>query len=385
MALTPDTYYGREQAFIKHTTLETYLKRLFMIIGRSESVINYVDCFAGPWESEADSEFKDTSIGISIRQMKDAAEALEKAFDTKVKFRALFCEKDKSAYARLYEFLQQDHSPVETACISGDYTDYIDEIAHWTNGHFTFFFMDPKGWKRVISAPTVAPLLRLSKCEFLVNLMYDFANRAVSLEQHEPDMWDLLGDKFVLNGNETPLERQELIQTAYRQSVKAVYGGRSAYVPVERPGKDRVLYFLIYFTRHPLGIAVFKEEAEKMIGIQRITQLETKLRCQIQKSVTGDMFSMIEPGSVPHDYDNRLAAREFLLDNLNEIPTLIDHELWADWLERSDLYPSDLQAAMLELVKEDIVINIDSNAKRRRKKPIHPNWPNKSERWKTIN
>ena len=42
-------YAGREQSFLKHTILETYLERLFMIVGRTEVVINYVDFFAGPW------------------------------------------------------------------------------------------------------------------------------------------------------------------------------------------------------------------------------------------------------------------------------------------------------------------------------------------------
>lgn len=49
MSLMPIEYQGREQAYVKHTILRTYLQRLIMIIGRSEKVINYVDCFAGPY------------------------------------------------------------------------------------------------------------------------------------------------------------------------------------------------------------------------------------------------------------------------------------------------------------------------------------------------
>lgn len=29
----PDAYIGREQAYVKHTILKTYLQRLFMIVG----------------------------------------------------------------------------------------------------------------------------------------------------------------------------------------------------------------------------------------------------------------------------------------------------------------------------------------------------------------
>lgn len=45
---TPVPTLCREQAYLKHTILRTYLQRLFMIVGRGkETVINYVDCFAG--------------------------------------------------------------------------------------------------------------------------------------------------------------------------------------------------------------------------------------------------------------------------------------------------------------------------------------------------
>jgi hypothetical protein len=50
----PEHYKGREQAYIKHTLLKSYLERLFMIIGQSATRICYVDCFAGPWQEGSD-------------------------------------------------------------------------------------------------------------------------------------------------------------------------------------------------------------------------------------------------------------------------------------------------------------------------------------------
>lgn len=49
MAIVPKEYQGREQVFVRHTILRTYLQRLLMIVGRAEPIINYVDCFSGPW------------------------------------------------------------------------------------------------------------------------------------------------------------------------------------------------------------------------------------------------------------------------------------------------------------------------------------------------
>jgi three-Cys-motif partner protein len=380
--IVPEAYFGREQAFIKHLTLETYLQRLFMIIGRSEQVINYVDCFAGPWASEDDQELKDTSIGISIKQMKETADALHRQFNVNLKFRALYCEKDKIAFSKLQGFLSQDHGPVETTCLQGDYTDHIETIARWTCGHFTFFFIDPKGWKRVISAQTLAPLLRLPRSEFLINLMFEFANRALTIDQHRQDMRELFGDDHIFNGQESPESRREFILRGYRDTVNAVYRGRTAYVPVHRPGKDKLLYFLVYLTRHSIGVSVFKEQAEKMMGIQRVTQLESRLRNQSQKNGIIDMFA--DQATDLEPMDNRLSGRAFLLKHLSATPIAIDHEVWADWLELSDLYPSDLQLAMAELVKEGLAINIDKDATKRFKRPIHPQRANKAERWQAI-
>jgi len=382
MAVVPKEYHGREQAFIKHTILKTYLQRLFMIVGRAGTpVINYVDCFAGPWSEEDSESLDDTSIGISLQQMKATAEALQSQFGRQVKFRALYVEKSPKAFKKLQAFIAQDHHPVDATCIKGDYTQHIDEIARWTQGHFTFFFVDPKGWKTVINAATLAPLLRLDKCEFLINLMYEFCNRALTIEQHEDDIRDLLGEAVSLTGTETAAERRELVQTRYREAVNDRYRGRSAFVPVERPGKDRVLYFLIYFTRHPIGITVFKEEAENMQMVQRITHIETKLRSQTDRSGMADMFAEADTTALVSYEDNRLSARRFLLEVLTHEPLLIDYERWADWLEQSDLYPSDFQLSMKDLIKEGLVANVDADVKRRHKKPIKPNWPNKSERW----
>ena len=383
MTKIPAAYIGREQAFIKHTILSSYLMRLFMIIGRTEIVINYIDCFAGPWCDESD-ELKNTSIGISLDLMESCVESLNKTFGRKIIFRALYIEKDPEAYKRLEKFtFEQSNKNIEVSCMEGDCTKLIPDIIKWQNSHFTFFFIDPKGWKNIIGGVTLSPLLKLERTEFLINLMYDFANRFVNTECHEEDMVELLGHVPVFTGKETAVERQQIILSTYRENINAVYKGRTAYVPIERPGKDRVLYFLIYLTRHPIGIAVFKEAAESMMYVQRVSHMETKLRKQYMNSKTADMFTH-ESTRVETCGDNRLAAREYLLNKLSKKPMLIDYDCWSRFLEESEYFPSDFQLAMKDLIKEGKVENIDANINRRRSKFIKPNWPQKSERWIAI-
>lgn len=49
-------------------------------------------------------------------------------------------------------------------------------------------------------------------------------------------------------------------------------------------------------------------------------------------------------------------------------------------LEATDLYPTDLQLGMKELVKDKLVKNIDAQISRRTKKVLKLDWPDRSER-----
>lgn len=379
----PSTYIGKEQAYVKHTILRTYLQRLFVIVGQGkEIVINYVDCFAGPWQEE-DDKLSDTSIGVSLEQMAMCQKSLEDQFARNVSFRALYIEKDSVAFGKLESFLSQQSYPnIEVKCLNGDYTELLDEIMAWCGGYFTFFFVDPTGWQKVVGAKTMLPLLNLPKAEFLINLMYDFVNRFVGLEKHSEDMLELFGEIPAFE-DESPEQRQEILLTLFRTNMKNHYRGRTAYVPIEKPGKERVHYYLVYLTRHARGIDVFKTEAEGMEIVQRIAQQEYKLRRQIEQSGTMDMFGgdvEIELGRHGYSY-NRYMARLYLMSQLSKEPIVIDYDKWADFLEESDLYPGDFQMAMKELVQEGLVKNFDADVSRRSKKIIKPGWPSKSERW----
>jgi len=304
----PEAYIGREQAYVKHTILKTYLQRLFMIVGQGrEAVINYVDCFAGPWQEE-DDNLSDTSIGVSLEQMAQCRQSLKGRFGRDVTFRALYVEKDPVAFEKLQTFLSQQPYPgIESECLNGDYTELLSDIVSWCRGHFTFFFVDPTGWQNVVGAKTMMPLLQLEKAEFLINLMYGFANRFVEYERHAEDMMELFGEVPSFE-HETPEERQEKLLALYRNNLGKYYRGRTAYVPIEKPGKKRVHYYLVYLTRHPVGINVFKTEAEGLEIVQRITQQECRLRQQIKQSDTLDMFGDNKNGYPLHQKTGRQTA-----------------------------------------------------------------------------
>ena len=96
-------YKGKEQGYFKHRLLEAYLERLFMIVGKFHGTICYVDCFAGPWQSNSD-DLEDTSIAVSLNIIRKCRDGL-KLMGRDVNFRALFVEEKKKSYRVLDSYL----------------------------------------------------------------------------------------------------------------------------------------------------------------------------------------------------------------------------------------------------------------------------------------
>jgi three-Cys-motif partner protein len=155
--LVPANYHGREQAFVKHRLLETYLQTLFMIIGMNQRSIRYVDCFSGPWQ-EGSAELQDTSIGIVLKIFQKSQEGLKK-LGREVTFHALFIEKDTSAFQKLQSHLSGfSRAGIFTDALHGDFFELRDSMLKWCGpDDFTFFFVDPKGWKNVVEIPNAHP------------------------------------------------------------------------------------------------------------------------------------------------------------------------------------------------------------------------------------
>lgn len=274
----PDIYDGREQALIKHTLLKSYLEKLVLIIGMSakrarRAEICYVDCFAGPWGSP-DERLEGTSISLSLRTLVSCKEKL-RSLGVDARMRALYVEKDPSAFQRLSAFLEKDApAAVEQDCRHGDFVDLRSQILEWCgNDAFVFFFIDPKGWKDIV-IETMRPLLVRPRSEFLINFAYNFINRTASMKEWQDSIIRLLGRPVELSGL-APEEREDAIINTYRESLRQCvpngsrgYRARTAYVSVLDPLHRRTKYHLIYLTSHPTGIVEFMDISEKVDLVQ---------------------------------------------------------------------------------------------------------------------
>lgn len=371
----PAQYRGREQALIKHQLLETYLYKLFMIVGQHQPTITYVDCFAGPWQ-EASEDMSDTSIGRSLSTMKNCLESL-RDMGHNIRFRALFVEKNATAYHRLKEYLDSLDTPVETESFHGEFYKVRHKILDWCGPTgFTFFFVDPLGWKNIVEVSTLEPFLQRPDSEFLINFMFEFILRAHDIPLHEKDMIAIFGQIPQTDGM-TPDQKESYLVDLYRANLKRVQpsrGGkpRSVTVPIQRPDKDRTLYHLVYLTRHPLGIVKFMEASEHLEFVQKAVRIQAKHDKKIETTGQCELFGAfenikIEQGTVPI-----CVVKEYLLRQLAFQPQLFGIDKLADMLEETGWFESNFQEAFHELQNEGKVKNHDDAEKsKRRKKFIH--------------
>jgi three-Cys-motif partner protein len=376
----PEDYKGREQTYIKHTLLKTYLERLFMIIGQHEKIICYVDCFAGPWQDDS-NELKDTSISISLDIMQKCRDGLQK-FRKEVRFRALYIEKDEKAFDKLESFLnQQTLDGIETYALKGEFINLRSDILHWCGERdFTFFFIDPKGWKQAVEIPTLRPLLERHHSEFLINFMYDFLLRTHTQELFSEDIKAIFGEVPDTKGM-MPKEREKFLLRKYRTHLKNVQPGvgdkaRSACVAVLHPVKDRTKYHLVYLTRHPLGIKVFMEESEKVDLVQKKVRAHTKQERRIEKSGQYEMFPLRSITDDTFDQIDMSEVKKYWLTKLSSTQRPFGIIELAEMLEETDWFVSNFQEAFRELENEGLVKNLDAA----RKRPVNPVNFEKNER-----
>lgn len=381
----PDTYVGREQAMVKHKLLESYLEKLILIIGMSgkpERVveIGYVDCFAGPWGDESES-MASTSIAISLQTMDSCRKKLL-SLGVRANIRALYIEKNPSAFKRLSAYLQASTpESVSSKCFQGDFLSLRDDILTWCGGEsFVFFFIDPKGWKDV-GVDHLRPLLQRPKSEFLINFIYDFINRTAAMTEWEADIAFFLGTSCdvvqALDGH-LPLEREKLLLDSYRDGLKSrvppptknEYRPRTAYVRVMEPSKERPKYHLIYLTSHPKGLIEFMEISQGVDLIQKQIRAIKQLDKRQEQTRVRDMFSdepstNIEPTSI-----NEAAVDAYWLNFLSTGIQAIDQNTFADIVEKTDWFPNTLQTSLARLIANGQISNLDSKTKRP-KKPLH--------------
>jgi three-Cys-motif partner protein len=296
--MEPNLYVGREQTLVKHLILRKYLERFAHIIGSHWSTLTYVDCFSGPWNVRSD-ELKDSSFFIALDELRKARDT-HAAKNHTVSLRCLFLEKDPAAFARLKSFAE-GITDVEILPLNLQLeeaiADIVDFLKKGGSNSFPFVFIDPTGWTG-FAMDVIEPLLQFNPGEVLINFMTgDIRRFATSPQQQtEQSFLRLFGSKDFKKTVEglSGLDREDALVTEYRHIVAA----RGAFkftcsAIVLHPEFDRTRFHLIYATRHPKGVKVFKDaEKAAMQQMQKIRGdlQERKHEDDPQRTLLADMW-----------------------------------------------------------------------------------------------
>lgn len=381
VALAPEHYAGREQALVKHHFLKHYLERLIHKIASKYGEVVYVDGFSGPWKNQSE-QFDDTSFGIALRALTDAKRSWARMAHKprQVKMTAHLVEKSPQAYARLAE-LQAMFPEVKIHTHKGDFTEIAPAIAQCIPSQaFSFILIDPKGFSLDLQA--LKPLIGRPRCEVVFNFMFDFVNRFALFEDHKvapvldklipTEDWRNQLRALEHNPSATPEMRKRVIVEAFERAVSKVAGYKFvADVDVKRPDRDRTLYFLVYGTRQPPGIEVFRDCQVKSLGVQADIigrkQVEKLAEKSSQLELLGSMQEMAPDPNAMFLTDEMEKARNLLL---NIVPTSGIGRAWGD------IWPHVLANHVIRLTE----LNRIANELRKSGYLLFPSWLSGSKR-----
>jgi three-Cys-motif partner protein len=128
----------------------------------------------------------------------------------------------------------------------------------------TLAFVDPFGWSGV-PLTLIRDLLSFDKCEVIFNFMYDSVNRFVAdtregVARHFAGLFGTETGEHLAATNLSGDERKIFLHDLYVKQLRDVGGFR--YVrsfELQDVGRGRTAYYLMFGTRHHLGLKVMKE------------------------------------------------------------------------------------------------------------------------------
>lgn len=256
---------------MKHEILRRYLAAWFPIISKISSRLVIIDGFAGPGEytnGEPGSPviILNTIIGHKLKARVGEAVLL---FIEKNTERADFLEKllvRRYSPAKINDTAYQlENGRIKFQIVKGDFESTLSEILDNLQERGSqmapcFAFIDPFG-PSGIPMKIIARLFEQPKPEILINFAFDKINRFLTASTHEkifdelygcPDWRNLRSEKDINTRHKGVID---LYISQLKSATKAVY-----VLPFKmRDKKNRLIYHLIFATKHWRGLDVMKQ------------------------------------------------------------------------------------------------------------------------------
>ena len=257
----PDKWVYDLHTQLKHRILTQYLHPWILILGNRSRSLAYVDGFAGR------GRYANGELGLPLLVL-DAMQRHQATRNPAQQFTCHFVEQDKANFANL-KLEVESHPAVQSGQIhcrlyNSSFAEasgaIITEIRR--QGQPSFFFVDPFGYDDPIM-DVLRQVLALPRSEVLINLMFNFANRAVSIDDN-PALAEVLDRLFGTTewrrfAGMSGIERERAFVDLYRQQLR-VNGANFAIR--FRMGDDeinRTLYYLVHGTKAERGSRIMKD------------------------------------------------------------------------------------------------------------------------------
>jgi hypothetical protein len=227
---------------------------------------------------------------------------------------------------------------------------------------------------------TLAPLLARPNSEVIFNFMFDFINRAASI--NEPKViagldelipfgnWRVALAERERRGGLSPERRKEILVSAFRDNLSHIGSyGYVAETVVLRPDRDRTLYCLFYGTRSAKGIETFRACQIPALEEQSRTRAAVKIKRAEASSGQGEIFqSLHEMAPDRQLVDLRMerdAASRTILELTPTQPNAIRYDqLWPQVLALHVVSKVDVNKIVARLRKENQVLIPDWEKRR---------------------
>lgn len=365
-------YAGREQTYVKHFILEHYLEKVAYNVASSQNCFTYVDGFAGPWKS-ASEKYEDTSFVIALETLRKVRAGLRPRKELRI--RCVFVEEDAAAY-RLLRDKVGEYGDVEIFTFNKRFEDAIPDIRRAVGREFALMFIDPTGW-------TGFPLESLRQLfaspawgEVLINLMYGHLHRF--LDHPSPgvraSVQALFGDELWKEKLEQDGGEDEVVRLYAEKLGSACSFKFATSTRVLKPVEDRTHFHLIYGTRHPKGLLVFRDVEKRAYDEQRLARGQAQNRVERDRTGQTDLFSLFGvrvPVEGPDDRTRNLQrARTDVVSRIERTDALTFGDLLDLALVTPLVWDTDVESWVRELVAAGEVV-VEGMGPRERKPKRH--------------
>jgi three-Cys-motif partner protein len=305
-----ESYEGREQSEAKHLILKSYLEKLAYKVGFFRpGTLNYIDGFAGPWESQT-SDLSDTSPSLALQKLLEVREQLAK-HGNQVEVRAFFVSPSRQGAEQL-RALQARFPAAKVEVVQQTFEASLDRARQFAaegRDPFTFIFIDHTGW-RGFGLKELTPLLHQGRTEVLINFMTGHIIRFIDSPdpRYEASFDELFGgalDRAAWRSLQG-LDREDRIVAAYCQRVAQAGKYRHCVSSVIlNPTRNRSHFHLVYGTHSDEGLVTFRKVERDALKFQRNRRADAQQRVRVERTGQTELFG----GPAARTYEDELRAR----------------------------------------------------------------------------